>query len=262
MSYKQLFDLTGKNAIVAGGGSGIGEGICEGLADFGANVAVVDLRLDDARRVSGLVKDRGVNGFAVGCDVSNSAQVKAAVQTVDEAFGGIDILVNCAGISQRHDAATMPDDVFDSIMRVNLYGVFYFCREAGARMVERGKGGRVINIASISAHVGLPGTANYAASKGGVLSLSRCLATEWAPHNILVNAISPTHVKTKLIEKVIAQDPSKEEFFKNNILLGRMGEVKDVVGAAVYLASEAGALVTGTTLIVDGGHSARGAHGA
>jgi NAD(P)-dependent dehydrogenase (short-subunit alcohol dehydrogenase family) len=151
----------------------------------------------------------------------------------------------------------MPDDFFDSVVKTNLYGVFYFCREVGANMIKQGKGGRIINMASISAHVGIPFTANYCASKGGVVGFSRCLAVEWAPHNITVNSVSPSHIRTEMIQKVIDEDPSKEAFFRSNILLGRIGEVADVVGAAVFLASEAGGFVTGTSLIVDGA-TARG----
>lgn len=257
MDYKNLFSLSGRNALVVGGGSGIGEGVCHGYADFGASVAVIDLDPAAAERVSGELKQKGSDSIAIQCDVRDSGSVRRAVETAAAHYGRINILFNSAGIGIRHSLEDMPDDIFDTVVKTNLYGVFYFCREAGARMIQQKQGGRIINMASVSAHVGIPLTANYCASKGGVVGFSRCLATEWACHGINVNAISPSHIRTQMIQKVIKQDPSKEEFFRNNILLNRLGEVSDVVGAAIFLASDAGSFITGTSLIVDGGHSAR-----
>lgn len=257
MNYKNLFSLAGRNAMVVGGGSGIGEGVCRGYADFGANVAVIDLDLAVANRVCDELKKMGSNSIAIQCDVRDGDSVRRAVKTAAGHYSRLDILFNSAGIGKRHSLEDMPDDFFDAVIKTNLYGAFYFCREAGAIMIQQGHGGRIINMASISAHVGIPCTANYCASKGGVVGFSRCLAVEWACHDITVNAISPSHIRTEMIQKVIEQDPSKETFFKNNILLGRIGEVEDVVGAAIFLASDAGSFITGTSLIVDGGHSAR-----
>jgi gluconate 5-dehydrogenase len=257
MDYRSLFDLTGRNALVVGGGSGIGEGVCHGYADFGANVAVIDLDLNAAQRVSSVLKEKGSDSIAIQCDVRDSGSVRRAVETAAAHYAALDILFNSAGIGKRHSLEDMPDDFFDSVVKTNLYGVFYFCRETGARMIQQGRGGRIINMASISAHVGIPFTTNYCASKSGVVGFSRCLATEWACHGINVNAISPSHIRTDMIQKVINEDPSKEVFFRSNILLDRIGEVRDVVGAAIFLASDAGGFITGTSLIVDGGHSAR-----
>jgi len=257
MDYRNLFNLTGRNALVVGGGSGIGEGVCYGYADFGANVAVIDLDFAAAEKVSVELKEKGVGSIAIQCDVRDSDSVRRAVEKAATHYPTIDILFNSAGIGMRHSLEDMPNDFFDAVVKTNLYGVFYFCREAGARMIQQGHGGRIINMASISAHIGIPNTVNYCASKGGVVSFSRCLATEWACHGINVNTISPSHIRTAMIQKVIEQDPSKEIFFKNNILLGRIGEVADIVGAAIFLASDAGNFITGTSLIVDGGHSAR-----
>jgi gluconate 5-dehydrogenase len=257
MDYRNLFDLTGRNALVVGGASGIGEGVCRGYADFGANVAVLDLDPEAARRVSDELKAKGSDSIAVQCDVRDSKSVRCAVETAAAYYDSLDILFNSAGIGKRHSLEDMPDDFFDDVVKTNLYGVFYSCREVGALMIKQGRGGRIINMASISAHVGIPFTANYCASKSGVIGFSRCLATEWACHGINVNAISPSHIRTEMIQKVINDDPAKEEFFKNNILLGRIGEVADLVGAAIFLASEAGSFITGISLIVDGGHSAR-----
>jgi NAD(P)-dependent dehydrogenase (short-subunit alcohol dehydrogenase family) len=257
MDYKNLFSLKNRTALVVGGGSGIGEGVCHGYADFGANVAVFDLEESAAQRVSQDLKQKGVDSIAIQCDVRDSASVRRAVETAADHYSSFDILFNSAGIGKRHNLENMPDEFFDSVLKTNLYGVFYFCREVGARMIKQGHGGRIINMASISAHVGIPFTTNYCASKSGIIGFSRCLAVEWAGHGINVNAISPSHIRTEMIQKVIKEDPSKEEFFKNNILLGRIGEVSDVVGAAVFLASDAGNFITGTSVIVDGGHSAR-----
>ncbi len=257
MNYKSLFDLTNRNAIVVGGGTGIGEGVCHGFADFGANVAVVDINGSDAERVSQELRSQGVKSIGVQCDITQPDAVTAAVDQIAEAFGTIDILFNSAGIVMRHEAQDMPEENFDKVVKVNLYGTFHFCRDVGRHMIEQGHGGKIINMASISAHVGIPCTVNYCASKGGVVAFSRCLATEWAEHNINVNTISPSHIRTNMIQRVMDADPSKEAFFKGNILFGRLGEVQDVVGAAIFLAADSGSFITGTTIIVDGGHSAR-----
>jgi Dehydrogenases with different specificities (related to short-chain alcohol dehydrogenases) len=257
LDYQSLFDLKGLNAIVVGGGAGIGEGVCNGYADFGANVAVVDLNLEDAEKVSKGLIQKGVKSAAFQCDVTDPDEVRNVVRQVVDIFGSIDILFNSAGIGMRHKAEDMPEEVFDKVMKVNLYGTFHFCREVGQQMIKLGLGGKIINMASISAHVGIPETVNYCASKGGVVAFSRCLATEWAEHNINVNTISPSHIRTAMIQRVMDKDPTKEAFFRENILLDRLGEVKDVVGSAIFLAASAGDFITGTTLIVDGGHSAR-----
>jgi NAD(P)-dependent dehydrogenase (short-subunit alcohol dehydrogenase family) len=257
-TFKKLFDLTGKVALVTGGGTGLGRSICEGYAQFGAAVAVVDIDKSLADETCRAIRDAGGKAVAIRCDVTKIADVKSAVLACAEELGLIDILVNNAGTLKRAPAEEMTDEAWDLIINVNLKGPFLFCREVGKDMIRRGKGGRIINIASIAALVGLEtGNVNYSASKGGIIAMTRCLAIEWAKHKILVNAIAPTHMRTPFLERVLKDKPENLQYFLNNIPLGRLGEPADIVGPAIFLASDAAALVTGHTLVVDGGHTAR-----
>ncbi|MHB1316125.1 MAG: SDR family NAD(P)-dependent oxidoreductase [Christensenellales bacterium] len=257
MSYKNLFDLTGKNALVTGGASGLGEGISHGFAEFGANIAIVDMNLEGAQKVANdLHSQYGVKAVAVQCNITDPADVKAAVAKVVEAFGEINILMNTAGIARRCPAEDMPDDYFDAVMKVNMYGTFYVSREVGKVMIAQGKGGRIINMASISGVSALPresGGSNYCASKSAVIGYTKSLCVEWAPFNILVNAICPTHIRTPLIQKVMDEKPEMEKYYCSNVRTGRIGEIREVVGAAIYFASEASSLVSGTSMIIDAG---------
>jgi len=255
---RDLFSLSGKTAIVTGAGSGLGQAIAEGYAARGAAVAVVDVDEAAAEKVVLRIAKDGDRAISVVCNVADSESVRSAVVQVTAALGPIDILLNNAGIGRRAKAEEMTDDAWDAVLDVNLKGAFRFCREVGGAMIRRGKGGRIINMASIAGVVGIEtGNANYAASKGGLIAMTRCLAIEWAKHNILVNAIAPSHTRTPLIEKLIKDKPGTEAYFLNNIPLGRLGTVEDIVGPAIFLASDAAAFVTGHTLMVDGGHTAK-----
>jgi len=253
-----LFSLDGKAALVTGAGSGLGRAIAEGYAQFGAKVACVDISAEDAEAVAGGIEKGGGNAVPVVCDVSKTEDVKKAVESTLESFGTIDILVNNAGIGIRSNAEDMTDEMWDRVLDINLKGTFLFCREVGRHMIERGKGGRIINMASIGGLVGVEtGNANYCASKGGIIAMTRTLAIEWAKHNILVNAIAPSHTRTPLIEKLMEQKPEVKQYFLNNIPLGRLAEPIHIVGPAIFLASDAASFVTGHTLVADGGHTAR-----
>lgn len=255
---RYYFSLEGKSAIVTGAGSGLGRAIAEGYAKLGARVACVDISGQDTEKVAGGIEGGGGEALPIVCDVSKAEDVQKAVETALNRFGAIGILVNNAGIGLRSNAEAMTDEMWDRVLDINLRGTFLFCREVGRHMIERKEGGRIINMASIGGLVGVEtGNANYCASKGGIIAMTRTLAIEWAKHNILVNAIAPTHTRTPLIEKLMKEKPEVKQYFINNIPLGRLAEPWHIVGPAIFLASEAASFVTGHTLVVDGGHTAK-----
>lgn len=253
---RNLFDLTGRVALVTGAASGLGEAIARGLAVFGADVVAVDIDAVGLERVAAEIRATGGRALPVECDVSGADQVARMVERAVEAFRRIDILVNNAGIGRRAPAEEMTEAQWDDVLAVNLKGAF-LCSQAAGRVMIRQGGGRIINIASIAAQVGVKtGNVNYAAAKGGMVAMTRTLAIEWARHNVLVNAIAPTHFRTPLLAASL-QDPEKHAYFLRSIPLGRLGEPHEIVGSVVFLASEAATMVTGITLNVDGGHVAQ-----
>ena len=256
--FTGLFDLSDKVAIVTGAASGLGEAIAEGYGEYGAIVAVVDINEDGAVRVAEKIISKGGQAKAFSCDISKSDDVRLVISKVLENYGFVNVSVNNAGIDLRSEAQYMTDEMWDNVLDINLKGTFLFCREVGREMIKRGKGGRIINMSSIGGVVGVDtGNANYCASKGGIIAMSRCLAIEWSKYNILVNAIAPSHIRTPLIEKLMSEKPEVKQYFLNNIPLGRLGEAEDIVGPAILLASQAGAFVTGHVFLVDGGHTAK-----
>jgi NAD(P)-dependent dehydrogenase (short-subunit alcohol dehydrogenase family) len=258
VEYGRIFRLDGKVGLVTGGGRGLGEAVCHGLAQFGAAVSVVDKDLTTATAVADAIARRGGKALALKCDVSVEAEAQAAVARTVGGLGSVDVLVANAGIGNRSPAEQMTMEQWDSVIAVNLRGMWLFDQEVGREMIKRGSGGSIINMASVAGQVGVTtGNANYAASKGGAIALTRCLALEWARFGIRVNAIAPTHFRTPLVASAMEQKPGVLEYFLSNIPLGRLGEPADIVGAAVFLASEASAMVTGHVLNVDGGHTAK-----
>jgi NAD(P)-dependent dehydrogenase (short-subunit alcohol dehydrogenase family) len=257
-NLRHIFDLTGRVALVTGAGQGLGEAIADGFAQFGATVAVVDINLQNARSVAHRINASGGNAIAVQCDVSDPAQVVATVARTVEQLGKIDILAAVAGIGDRNPAEDMTFEQWNRVIAINLTGVWLFDQEVGKHMIARGEGGSIINMASIAGQVAVStGNANYCASKGGVIALTRVLAIEWARFKIRVNAIAPVQFKTPLILQLVERKPEALTYFLENIPLGRLGEVHEIVGPAVFLASEASSMVTGIVLNVDGGRTAR-----
>jgi NAD(P)-dependent dehydrogenase (short-subunit alcohol dehydrogenase family) len=255
VNVKQLFDLTGRVAIVSGGSMGLGRQMAEGLAEMGANLVLCARKQERCEEAAEALRRHGVQALALGCDVKDKAAIQ---QVVDEAlakFGRIDILVNNAGVSWGASVEEMTLEQWDKVLSTNLTGTFLFCQAAGKAMVAQGAG-KIINIASVA---GLGGASaelqaiGYHASKGGVIAFTKDLACKWAPHNIQVNAIAPgwfpTHMSGWIIEH-------RKDSLLTKIPLGRFGGGHDLKGAAVYLASEASAYVTGHVLVVDGGQTA------
>ncbi len=254
----ETFGLRGKVALITGAGKGLGQAIAVAYAQCGATVLVLDADGEAAKATAGQIRQAGGQSAAFACDVADSREVHETIARILDQIGSIDILVNNAGIGRRARAESMTDEEWDQVLDINLKGAFHLCREVGKTMIERGRGGRIINMASITGLVGIEtGNANYAASKGGLIAMTRCLAIEWAKHHILVNAIAPTHIRTPLIERLMSEKPETRTYFLNNIPLGRLGEVDDVVGPAIFLASDASRFMTGHVLTVDGGHTAK-----
>ena len=249
------FDLTGRVALVTGAGRGIGHDLVLGLAGAGARVAAGVRRVSDAEEVVAAVRAAGGDAIAVSLDVTDTASIEAAVATTVASFGRLDILVNNAGLGTNHDALDATEDEWDELFAVNVRGLFFASQAAARRMVEQGHG-RIVNVASQAGIVGIRRHAAYSASKGAVITLTKVLALEWAPAGVTVNAIAPTWVLTPGTAERLS-DPDFLRSVLDRIPLGRVGTTSELAGAVIYLASDAAAMVTGTTLVIDGGWTAQ-----
>ena len=239
-------DLSGKNALVTGSTRGIGRAIAETLAKSGARVAIVGRELQKAQQAATAVGN-GAQGFA--CDVTDTAAVAKLVADVETAFGSIDILVNNAGITRDNLVMRLKDDDWDSVQNANLRGAFAAIRAVSRGMMKR-RGGRIINISSIIGMIGNKGQANYAASKAGLIALTKSVAKELGSRNILVNAVAPGFIET---EMTAAMTPEAREGLGKQIALERLGTPQDVAAAVAFLASDLATYITGQVLVVDGG---------
>lgn len=246
MSSPQLFDLSGRRALVTGGGGGLGLGISHALAEAGARVAV--LGRSDATDAAAA----RIGGSAVRADLSNRDDLRRGFDDAVEALGGVDILVASHGTLHAGPALESSLGDWDDTIEVNLTSVFELCRLAGALMVPRGAG-KIVTIASMLSFQGGFRAAAYSASKGGVAQLTKALANEWAPHGVNVNAIAPGYVKTPLNSHIWRDDPERSEAVLARLPAGRWGEPGDLAGAVVFLASAASDYVHGIVLPVDGG---------
>lgn len=245
------FDLTGKVALVTGGTRGIGRRLVQCLAEAGADVAVVSRHLDQAEEVAREVAGMGRRSLALAHDVSRAAEAMAMVEEAVNALGRLDILVNNAGMTQVKPALEVTEADWDMVLNLNLKGLFFACQAAARIMIPQG-GGKIINIASVGGVIGESKMAPYAASKAGVISLTKSLAREWGRYNIQVNAIGPGYVRTEMNREAF-QDEKVYQSILSTIPLRRIGEVEDLDGALLFLASSASDFVTGHTLFVDGG---------
>jgi len=248
----EMFDLSGKMAIVTGAGRGIGRGIALGLADAGADLGLVSRTSDEIKAVAEQIESKGRKAETVAVDISDTDRIQETVDTFVDRFGRIDILVNNAGTNIPTDAVDITVEVWNQIMDLNMRALFFLSQAVGKVMMVQEQGGRIINISSVAADAALAKRSAYCASKAGVNLLTRCLALEWAPNNIRVNAVAPTFTVTEMTKKFM-KDPSYLDFALKRNLLGRMAEPEDFVGAVVYLASDASSMVTGHILSVDAG---------
>jgi gluconate 5-dehydrogenase len=248
---KPIFSLSGKHALITGGGTGLGLGIAKAMKAAGAGVTITGRREDILQQA---LQSLGEGAHAIRGDVADLPSLPALVRKVEADHGPIDILVNNAGINLKKFALEVTDDEFKRIIDTNLNGLFAMCREAGLSMKSRGKG-VIINITSMAAIYGLPLVVGYASSKTAVLGLTRTLASDLAPYGIRVNAIAPGFIESEMTRKALDADPPRKQRAIMRTPMGIMGQPEDIGWAAVYLASDEARFVTGVNLPVDGGNS-------
>ena len=251
------FNLAGKSALITGASSGIGVYFAKVLAEAGAKVAVAARRKENLDAVAAEINAAGGEAIAISCDVSREDDVKRMIDEAWNAFGRLDILVNNAGTVA--DGASMPEKldnaIFDEVIKINLYGVWYGCKEAGARMLADGKGGSIINVSSILGTGGAPDhPVGYQVTKAAVNNLTRNLAASWADRGVRVNTIAPGYFPSEMTGPFFAV-PGYLDYVKEATPMARVGELEELAGPLLLLASDAGAYMTGHTLIVDGGYS-------
>lgn len=247
------FDLTGKVAIVTGGNGGIGRGIAIGLARAGADIIIAARNEEKTAETVGEINNLGSRCLGVRCDVTSGNDISTTVETVIQEFGKLNILANCAGISGGGSPQSIPEEVWDNVLTTNLKATFMFCQAVYPALINAG-GGKIINIGSEYSIFGSAIVLPYSASKGGVIQLTKSLATAWASDNIQVNAIIPGWIRTDMTAGIIGYKPWYDSIVERTPA-GRFGEPSDVAGAAIFLSSPASDFITGQSIIVDGGYS-------
>jgi len=248
------FSLAGRKALVTGASRGIGQTLAIGLAQSGADVAIAARERSALRKAEEAIAATDRRSVAIALDVQDVPAMRRSVEIAANTLGGLDILVNNAGVEQVRDSLAVDEALWDRIVDTNLKGAF-FCAQAAAKFMAAGKGGAILNVCSLTSEVGVPTAVPYGSSKSGLLGMTRALATEWAAHGIRVNGIGPGYFRTKLTE-VFYRDPAWQEAMLGKIPLRRFGRLEDLVGAAVFLCSDAAAYVTGQCLYIDGGYLA------
>ncbi len=247
----QQFDITGRIALVTGSSTGIGFALAKGLAEAGAIVVLNGRDAGKLSHAATLLERQGIHAHVAAFDVTNAAAVEAGIAKIEATTGAIDILINNAGMTRRGRLDEFKDEDWHAIMRTNIDSVYMVGRTVAKRMIAR-KAGKIINIASVQSELGRPGVAPYAASKGAVKMLTKGMAIDWAPLGLNVNAIGPGYFKTDLTENLV-KDEAFSAWLINRTPAKRWGNVEDLVGTAVYLASDASRFVNGAIIYVDGG---------
>lgn len=250
---KKKFNLKGKVALITGAARGIGKGFAEALAEFGANVVIGDLNFESAKKTAYEIESQyNIDAVSLHLDVRSSDSVKKVVKNIINHFGKLDIAINNAGIATNKGAENISDEMWDDLMAINLRGVFLCCREEAVVMIKSG-GGNIINTASMSSLiVNHPQKqSHYNTSKAGVVMLTKSLAVEWASYNIRVNCISPGYILTEMNKR---KEVSKlRNIWEKMTPVKRLGKVEDLMGAIVFLSSDASSFMTGHNLVIDGG---------
>jgi NAD(P)-dependent dehydrogenase (short-subunit alcohol dehydrogenase family) len=248
------FSLSGRKALVTGASRGIGEALAVGLAEAGADVAVAARELSSLASAESAISAAGHKSAVIAIDVRDAAAIRAGVDKAVQALGGLDILVNNAGVEEVRDSLAVDEALWDRIVDTNLKGAF-FCAQAAARVMAATKGGAIVNLCSLTSEVGVPTAVPYGSSKSGLLGMTRALAAEWAAKGIRVNGIGPGYFRTELTE-AFYRNTEWQQAMLAKIPLRRFGALEDLVGAAVFLCSDAAAYITGQCLYIDGGYPA------
>jgi NAD(P)-dependent dehydrogenase (short-subunit alcohol dehydrogenase family) len=252
MKTPSVFDLTGKVAVVTGGSSGLGRGIAEGLAEAGCNIVICSRNYESCAKTAEEVSRPGIRVLPVCCDVTRSDEIENLVRETLGEMGGIDILVNNAGVEGKEKSLLeISEEEWDSVVNPNLKGAFLCSRAAAKEMIGKG-GGKIINVASIAAFIGMPYVAPYCASKGGLVQLTKAMALEFAEHNIQVNAICPGYFDTPMSRRLYEPE-MWAKIARRNVPIGRLGKPEELKGTAIYLASRASGFMTGSCIVIDGG---------
>jgi len=249
---KPGFSLSGKVALVTGGSRGIGKATAIGFARFGADVAIASRTLSDLEVVADEIRGLGRKALPVAAHVGKMEQIKSLVETVHKEFGKIDILINGAGTSPAMSPMLeIEERLWDSVMNLNLKGLVLLSQAVASIMKEHG--GSIINVASINSYMHEPDIGVYAISKAAVVQATKIMAEEWAKYNIRVNAVAPGQIHTRLGDSIFEARPDYKKVFLERVPMRRIGDPDEIVGAMIYLASDASSYVTGTTVVVDGG---------
>ena len=246
------FDMTGRTAIVTGGTKGLGYGIAVALAYYGVNVLLTSRHQDECDKAADKIRDMGANAIGFQTDVSDPAQIETMVKKAVDEFGSLDIMVNNAGMAVTKFVVDVTREDYDRVMDANLRSVYFGCQAAAKQMIEQGKGGAIVNVASIGGLKGSNALSTYGASKAAVLNLTKSFAIEWGRYGIRVNAVCPGYVKTAMNAKQL-EDPEYAKKTLKGIPLKRFGEVNEVASVVAFLASDASSIMTGAAVVADMG---------